>query len=126
MEEVNELQRLVRYGILLQSFMLTLVNSSLFLKYIGMTVNNPFRVECISSYFLILCLSRALLEGERVGLHDAQRRTNQHQRERVIGTVAPEICSRVMGFLWGWLRRRALPEHWFIKLYCVFVDNMLT
>ncbi|KAG7216072.1 hypothetical protein INR49_007824, partial [Caranx melampygus] len=27
---------------------------------------------------------RALLEGERVGLQDAQRRVNQHQRERII------------------------------------------
>lgn len=32
---------------------------------------------------------RALLEGERVGLQDAQRRMNQHQRERVIDIKMP-------------------------------------
>ncbi|XP_008290204.1 synemin [Stegastes partitus] len=32
---------------------------------------------------------RALLEGERVGLQDAQRRGNQHQRERIIDIKMP-------------------------------------
>lgn len=30
-----------------------------------------------------------------------------------------------MAFLWGWLRRQALPKNGFRKVYCVFVDNML-
>lgn len=38
----------------------------------------------LSKYF-VSYLFRALLEGERVGLQDAQRRVNQHQRERIIG-----------------------------------------
>lgn len=63
-----------------------------FFYFKGIASNGHLRVKCISVYFLILCLCRALLEGERVGLQDAQRRMNQHQRERVIGTVAPEIC----------------------------------
>lgn len=37
---------------------------------------------------LLSCLFRALLEGERMGLQDANRRMNPQQRERVIGKVA--------------------------------------
>lgn len=44
----------------------------------------------LSQYF-VSSLFRALLEGERVGLQDAQRRVNQHQRERIIGSVLTSI-----------------------------------
>lgn len=48
----------------------------------------------LSKYF-VFSLFRALLEGERVGLQDAQRRTSQHQRERIIGTDLTSINSFV-------------------------------
>lgn len=47
----------------------------------------------------IFFLSRALLEGERVGLQDAQRRMNQHQRERVIGTFLKYVIIVACGIL---------------------------
>lgn len=43
MEEVNELQRLVRYGIVLQSFMLTSLNDSFF-TFKGKTFDAHFTV----------------------------------------------------------------------------------
>ena len=42
-------------------------------------------------FCLVSCLFRALLEGERVGMQDANRRVNRHQRERIIGTVLNNI-----------------------------------
>ena len=41
---------------------------------------------------------RALLEGERVVLQDANRRMGEHQRERVIGTLNKNVyfCYRLI------------------------------
>lgn len=56
-----------------------------------MIYNDLFAVVFKRYFVLSPVLFRALLEGERGGLQDAHRRANQHQRERVIGTVFTSI-----------------------------------
>lgn len=46
----------------------------------------PLPTYFVKVFCLVSCVFRALLEGERLGLQDAHRRVNQHQRERIIGT----------------------------------------
>lgn len=50
-----------------------------------------FHLKLQMSFFLPLFFFRALLEGERGGVQDAQRRVNQQQRERVIGTFLKHV-----------------------------------
>lgn len=62
-----------------------------------------------------------------MGLQDAQRRVNQHQRERVIGTVLNCVIMVAYGILLE-LAEKISMNLMFAHLpkeYCVFLDNML-
>lgn len=79
MEEVDELQGLIRY-----------LSPSVFavqmLRYSGGFAMRVLLV-CKRVSVLLFSLFRALLEGERMALQDANRRMTQQPRERVIGTI---------------------------------------
>lgn len=71
MEELDEVQRLIKY---LSP-----------LRYRPRAVFDARLLVCKHISVLFSCLFRALLEGERMALQDANRRMTQQQRERVIG-----------------------------------------
>lgn len=75
MEELDEVQRLIRY-------------LSPSLRYRGTRAVYDARLLVFKGVSVLFsCLFRALLEGERMALHDANRRMTQQRRERVIGTI---------------------------------------
>lgn len=74
MEELDEVQRLIRYL------------SPLRYRYWGPRAGFDARLLVFKRISVLFsCLFRALLEGDRMALQDTNRRMTQPQRERVIG-----------------------------------------